>query len=195
MSFPAMIQIVPEGQRGIARVEHFVVNEMQSRLSIFNRSYVPAGNYARLYVGNTLMMSDTIMEKITNLEVCRRAQGNVLIAGLGLGLILTRILPKPEVKKVKITEKYLDVIELIAPRFESPKLEVIHADIFEWHPAKGEKFDTIYFDIWPDINVDNLADIATLHQRFKFYLNRKNPQAWMASWQQDHLRALRRNGE
>ena len=36
------------------------------------------------------------------------------------------------------------------------------ADIFEWKPARGVKFDTLYWDIWPTICVSNLKDMAKL---------------------------------
>ena len=50
--------------------------------------YVPPGRYARLFVNGTMFMSDTPMERNTNYAVVRNAHGNVLIAGLGIGLRL-----------------------------------------------------------------------------------------------------------
>lgn len=191
--FPSMPEVVNEGVKGIAKVEHFTVSKAESMLTSFRGGldYVPEGRYARLYVGNTLMMSDTRMERSSNYTVARKAHGDVLIAGLGLGMVLSAILSKPEVKSVTVIEKHQDVIDLIAPHFNPSKLSIICADIFEWQPPKSRKFDTIYFDIWPDICTDNLEQIAKLHQRFKGKLNRANPNCWMGSWMRDYLRSHR----
>jgi spermidine synthase len=131
------------------------------------------------------------------------ALGNVLIAGLGLGLILPAILAKPEVEKVTVIEKEMDVIQLVRPSLfkvqGSSKLLIIHDDIFTWRPPRyrrlnffedvRQEFDTIYFDIWPDYGLDNLPEIARLHQAFKSY---KAPGGWMSSWLVDYLRNERR---
>lgn len=193
--FPSMPEVVTEGERGVARVEHFTVSQSESMRSAFGGGlgYVPEGRYARLCVNGETVMSDTRMERGSNYEVARNANGNVLIAGLGLGMVLTAILRKPEVESVTVIEKLQDVIDLIAPHFPSPKLNIVCADIFEWKPEKGVKYDCVYFDIWPDISTDNLTQIATLHQRFKSKLNRANEKRWMGSWMRDHLRYKRRS--
>ena len=96
----------------------------------------------------------------------------------------------PKVKKVLVVEINPDVIALIGPHFTSPKLEIIEGDIFNID-IKG-KWDTIYFDIWTDICTDNLKEIRKLHNKFKFKLNRKNPNCWMSSWKVHELRDIRR---
>ena len=79
----------------------------------------------------------------------------------------------------RLVEKYQDVIALVAPHHEHAKLTCICADIFNWKPPKNTKYDTIYFDIWNNVCTDNLPEIATLHQRFKYY---KAKNGWMGSW-------------
>lgn len=193
MSRVEIANVVPEGQCGIARVERFSVSEHDSMMSSIRcGGFVPQGNYSRLFVGRTLMMSDTPAEQRDNWPIVHNANGSVLVAGLGLGVLLAAILTKPEVKSVLVIEKFPDVIDLIAPHFTSKKLSVICADIFDWQPPKGQKWDAIWFDIWPDKCTDNLKQVATLHQRYKSRLNRDNPRAWMGSWAQDELRAIKR---
>ena len=195
--FQKMCDVVPEGQDGNARVQHFTVSEKDHQLtvmrSMFSRDLpVSPGTYVRLYVGGCLMMSDTQMEKSTNYEVVRRARGDVFIAGLGIGLILAPILANPEVTSVTVVEKYPEVIRLVEPALRKlpggEKLKVIEADILEWKPPKGQTWDVIYFDIWPNICVDNLDEMATLHRRFG---RRKNPGGWMDSWQKRELQRIR----
>jgi spermidine synthase len=186
-TFPKMIDIVPEGEHGIARVEHFEVSEDESRFSSLRGAmdYVPEGRYAKLKVNGRLMMSDTSMEHRTNYGVVRESRGNVLIAGLGLGMILHPILAKPEVLSVTVVEKYPDVISLIGPTVLHEKLTIVEGDIYEWKPAKGTKFDTIYFDIWSEQSTDDLDDMRKLHCRFRPY---KVKEGWMDSWRRDYLK-------
>ena len=186
--FVSIPSILPEKEVGIARIEHFDV----ARSFWSDREGVRPGRYARLYVGAMLMMSDTDMEHRTNWEVARRAHGRVLIAGLGIGLILTAILDKPEVTSVTVVEKHADVIALVGPYYEHPKLTIVCGDIFDWKPVKGTQYDVIYFDIWPDLSTDILGEMATLHRRFARCLDRDNPNCWMDSWCKGELRAQRR---
>ncbi len=195
-----MHKVVPTGKAGAAEVTHFTVSEFDSRMTMLNRNpsinSVPAGRYARLTVRGQIQMTDTRMERRTNSAVIRESHGDVLIAGLGLGMILTAILPKPEVTAVTVVEREPDVIALIEPplrkklKGSSRKLTVVRADIFDYKPT--QKFDTIYFDIWPEISCDNLPQIAKLHNRFKSKLRRgEGLTPWMNSWMAEYLRSER----
>lgn len=150
------------------------------------------GHYTKLYVDRDLMMSDTPMERRTNKDFVNAAHGRVFIAGLGLGLIIQAILKKKEVKEVVVIEKYQDVIDLVVPKFKDSRLKVVCADIFEYKLEKAEKFDVIYFDIWPDITTDSLKEINTLHARFRNHKNTANPNCWMGSWMHKFLKDMRR---
>lgn len=194
VQFPNIVDLLPEGEQGAAKIEHFEVSKDASAFTALRpMSYVPPGRYAKLTVHGTLMMSDTRMERNSNYEVVRRSKGEVLIAGLGLGLVLHPILRKPEVTRVDVLEKYRDVIDLVEPKVRQweggYKLNVIEADVLEWQPPKGQKWDTIYFDIWPNITTDNLAEMKVLHRRFG---RRKPLDGWMGSWQHDALKHRKR---
>ena len=150
-----IIDYIPEGQSGNVKIEHFEVTEeassfsrMRSMFSSDRSEYVKEGKYVRLIIDDSVVMSDTDMEKRSNTHVIQNAHGNVLIAGLGLGMIILPLLEKPEVKSITVIEKNLDVIKLVHPYLKCDKLTVINADIFEWKPDKSTKFDCIYFDIW-----------------------------------------------
>lgn len=194
--FEPMTKIVPIGKKGVAKVDHFTVSQEASQLTAFRRGgYVPSGEYARLTVGHTLMMTDTRMEQNSNYGVVRASYGDVLIAGLGIGMITIPILRKPEVQSVTIIEKYQDVVDLVEPALrekipEATKLKVIVADIMDWTPPKGQKWDTIYFDIWPDITTENLKDMEVLHRRFA--RRKRFKDSWMDSWMRNTLKAQQR---
>jgi spermidine synthase len=146
-----------------------------------------AGKHVRLVVCGETMMSDTEMEKASNREFIRMAKGDVLIAGLGIGLIIWPIINKPEVTSVTVIEKYPDVITLVSKSVAHHKLTIIEEDIFNWKTKR--MFDTIYFDIWPTISTDNLDEMATLNRKFA---RRLNPGGWRGSWMEDSLKYDRR---
>lgn len=141
---------------------------------------IKQGHYAVLFVNGELMMSDTPMERRTNEEFVNHANGRVMIAGLGLGMIVFPLLERE------------DVITLVSQKVSHPKVKIIQGDIFEVKLNKGEKFDTIYFDIWPSISSENLSEMTKLHHKFKNFLNRDNPRRWMSSWTHKYLQKKRR---
>jgi len=176
--------------RGRVRVERFTVDHHESMMSMLRPGcYVAEGDYTRLFVGETLMMSDTYMERASNIIAVHEARGRMLIAGLGLGYVLVPILRKPEVAHVTVVELVPDVVDLVEPAVRShvpgDKLTVVVGDIFTWTPT--EIYDTIYFDVWADICEDNLEDITRLKRRFA-----RRHRGWMGAWEEQHLRAVRR---
>jgi hypothetical protein len=188
---------IPDGVAGVAKIENFEITEHEVEVArmraCFRRrtnpyDYPPqAGKHVRLFVGGEVMMSDTEMEKASNREFVRMAKGDVLIAGLGIGLIIWPVVNKPEVTSVIVVEKYPDVIKLVSPHVQHPKLSIANADIFEMKTK--QMFDTIYFDIWPTISTDNLDEMATLNRKFA---RRLRPGGWRGSWMEDSLKYQRR---
>lgn len=142
------------------------------------------GTYIKLVgKGNGIMMSDTPMEIRTNREFIEKAHGDVLIAGLGMGLVLLSIQRKKEVETITVIEKSRELVEFIVPHLPlTHKIEIRFGNIFEWLPNDGEKFDTIYFDIWDEIDGDNYPETKVLHKRFRKYLNKESNHCWMDSW-------------
>lgn len=182
-----------EDTKGVASIKIINISEKDARLynlgCIMNdrpMMMLEAGTYTNLCVSGSIMMSDTPMEQNTNEEFIWNAHGDVLIGGLGIGLILYNLrekVAKGTVTSITVMEKYQDVIDLVLPRiqplFSDGSLKVILQDVLEYKPAKEEKFDTIYFDIWPAISSDNYSDMVLLHRRWGRHL-REN--GWMSSW-------------
>lgn len=199
MSFPDMKTLVPARKHGRAEVIHRTVTPLESMQSMFSGNggyYCPEGTYAVLHVGDTLEMSDTRHERITNFEIVRQARGNVLIAGLGLGMILHPILAKPEVTHVTVVERERDVIRLIAPTLPLKRRDngvsrwtIEHGDIDTWRPADDTRYNTIYFDIWPTVSLDNYPQMKALVRAFRKY---RAPGAWVRCWAVDEVRSQAR---
>jgi len=200
--FPQMADLVRECARGRASVQHVTVDVEGGRTACYVygefRNPSPPGTYVSLRLRNDdgqsqVMMSDFYYERATCVEVVQRAHGEVLIAGLGVGMILHPILKKPEVSSVTVIEKYQDVVDLISPTLpRDPRLAIVTADIFQWRPPSVCRYDVIWFDIWPDIETTRLTEMARLHRRFRRYLNRENAQCWMESWHRKETRQMAR---
>jgi hypothetical protein len=174
-AFTDVLKKIPPGQVGAARVTHDTPSRRDRLDGAIHGQPLYRDKYARLFVRNDLVMTDAEFERETNWEVLRRAKGDCLVAGLGLGLILDPLLKR--CNTVTVVEKEVDVITLVGPAFST--CEIFCADICQWRPIKGQKFDTIYFDIWPHFNEDTAEEAAKLHQRFRKYLRLGG---YMGSW-------------
>jgi len=131
----------------------------------------------------TVIMSDTEMERRTNRYFLMKATGDVLIGGLGLGMIILAAQAKEEVNSITVVEISQEIIDLAVPQLSlNDKVNVICGDIFVWYPPKGVKYDTIYMDIWNSVCSDNYSDMKRLNRRFGRRLNRDNPDCWISSW-------------
>lgn len=152
---------------------------------------IPDVEFTGLRIDGVTYMSDTPLEKLTNLPFIEAAHGRVLIFGLGLGLILEPILAKPEVRSVSVVELNRDVSRLIGHQYlkRHDNLFLFHGDAFTWEPPAGVlPYDTIYFDIWPDIGDQNLPDMYTLMARARPWLT---PGGWLDCWMREKSEWMR----
>lgn len=173
---------VPDGQSGDWRVSTFTItdNDITSRMMMRPGEYIQPGTYKRLSRGGVTVMSNTPMEVRTNQPIIRRAMGDVLINGLGLGMVLTAILGKDDVRTVTVIEKSYDVIKLVAPTFESDgRVRIIQDDAHTFRFLNGERFSVAWHDIWDNICADNLEDMRKLHRRYGRRVG------WQGSWARD----------
>jgi hypothetical protein len=158
---------IPASELGVAKVVHDTPDDFTRLRARMDGMPLYANTYTRLFVDGELWMTDAEFECQTNVEVVRAAHGDVLIAGLGLGLILSPILEKSDVQSVTVLEVSPDVIALIGPRYQNSKLTIIEADVFLWQPPK-KAFNFIYFDIWANVpNADDRPRIQLLKRRYR----------------------------
>lgn len=180
---------VPKGRSGDWSIEKFTVNEDEANnhnmMSVFSFSggqrYIIAGEYTKLVRNGTIVMSDTPAEIGDHIFFINEATGNVLINGLGLGLVIEALFQKKEVKSITVIEKSLDVINLVSEHYKNKcpkdkKLNVIHADALEYKPEKDKKYNAVWHDIWDYICGDNLEKMKTLHRKYGRKTN------WQGSW-------------
>jgi hypothetical protein len=165
---------IPEGESGAWKVSRFEVTKKEAEFQLMRSAFnggrgVPEGTYTKLTRNNYLIMSDTPNEIKDHLSFIGNATGNVLINGLGIGMVLQAVLNKPEVTHVTVIEMSEDVIALVAPFYQDiygDKLTIIHADAYEYKPPKNVRYDAIWHDIWDDICTDNLEGMKKLHRKY-----------------------------
>jgi len=179
---------VPVGKEGEWEVVEFTVSETEARTFNMRLSFKPGcsgrtikvGTYKKLTCNGEIVMSNTSAEINDHFEILTWGEGDILIAGLGLGVVLDGLLQKKEVNSITVIEKSAEVIKLVAPTFAVDKrVNIINADIFEWKPPKGIKYDYIWFDIWNDMCGDNLEGMKKLHRKFG------RVGKWKGSWCRD----------
>lgn len=163
---------IPEGEYGAARVVHDSPDMLTRLRAARDGQPLNANVYTRLFVNGRLWMTDAEFECITNSRVIDWAEGDVLIAGLGLGLILQPLIDSPKINSITVLEQSADVIALIGPRYKHPKLTIIETDAHAWMPPK-HAYNLVYFDIWPDVpNSDNREQVTALKKRYRTALKR-----------------------
>ena len=186
---------LPEQTLGDWSIKKFVVSDVDARTfniasGIRGGSHlynILPGTYTRLCEGRNVVMSDTPMEIRTNKEFVNLATGDVLINGLGLGMVLKALLAKDGIKSITVIEKSADVIAMVACAFaDEPRVTIIHADAFEYKAPKGVKYDYVWHDIWTHIASDNLKGMERLRRK---YASRTE---WQGFWARDLCKDLKR---
>jgi len=97
--------------------------------------------------GNT-WMSDNPFEVESSMGAVESARGDVLIGGLGIGLLPT--LMKDKVDSIDIVELNQEVIDLVFHQVVTEKMKIIRDDICHYLTATEKRYDFICVDIWPD---------------------------------------------
>lgn len=189
---------VPEGVSGNWSIQKFTVSEkdasLGATLALYSGSgggrFVPEGTYTGLYRGREPIMTDTPDEIRDHARFMHRSKGDVLIAGLGLGMVLQGCAVKDEVKSVTVIELSSDVIQLVEAHYKAKsfghKVTIVNADIFDWKPAKGVRYDCSWYDIWDGLCTDNLDEMTKLHRKFAKCVDNQG------SWGKELLKDRRR---
>ena len=123
---------------------------------------------------NRCIMSNTPMEEYTNREFVEKAHGDILIAGLGIGMIILPLQDKEDVKSITIIEKSKDIIYMITSQIKfHNNVSIINDDIFNYKPT-NRKYDCIYIDIWNYVNSDVYnEEMKPLKNKYRKYLKSK----------------------
>ena len=187
MSKIKMVDILQNVETERFKLDSFEINQNNRSF----RTNIPYGVYMRLLdkQKQEVIMSDTPMEWSTNIKFIREANGDVLIAGLGMGMVLLAIQDKLDVNTITVVEKEPEIINMICSQLPlNEKVRVVQGDIFDWKPQRGTKYDTIYFDIWNYVNEDVYEEMKSLKNKFRARLNKENPNKFIKCWAENQAR-------
>jgi hypothetical protein len=150
---------IPTAASGAFKVRHEVVNGPVPVIGMrqaFLRGVRPV--YARvenlrvheLHGPSGIWMTD-LPEELSQIADALKAlppAGDVLVGGLGLGVLATTLLQMPFVSSVTVVELEPDVIQLCRPKGAS----VVQGDIVEFLRTTDRRFDRYYLDTWQGTN-------------------------------------------
>ena len=164
---------IPDGKSGPWEVSTFDVTEDDIKFENMRAMFKPgcrtmrAGKYKRITRNGSVIMSNTPAEIDDYRHFVRRATGNVLINGLGLGCVLADVLNKDDVSTVDVVELEPDVIDLTGAYFKKDyRLRIYNANAYDFNPIKGTHYNAVWHDIWDNICTDNLEGMAKLHRKY-----------------------------
>lgn len=188
---------LPDGESGGWKVSKFTVSEQDAKFDMLRAAfnpqrpfrYCPAGEYTRLSHNGTIIMSDTPDEINDHMPMVYAAKGNILITGLGLGMVLQACLRKPEVAHATVIELSPDVINLVGTHYQQmfgDRLTIINADAMSWKPPKGTHYDAVWHDIWDSICSEYLPSMRILWKRYR------RISGWQGIWCYDHAKQAHR---
>lgn len=180
-----METILENAQKGDFKLERFYV---EPSYAAFRLGVMP-GTYIRLLQKNCcgqeeVVMSNTNMEKRTNMDFVNNAHGDVLIGGLGIGMVVLAAQDKSEVQSITVVEKHQEVIDIVASQLPlNGKVSIILGDVETYVPEK--RFNCIYLDIWNYINRDIYEmSMYPLRMRYRKFLVSKgqDPHRYIDCW-------------
>jgi len=187
---------IPAGKSGDWEVKTFTVTEEQAKFDrlrgmFHGGRYTPAGTYTCITRFGRIIMSDTPDEIGDHYSMINNAHGEVLINGLGIGMVLQAVLEKPEVTHATVIEYSSDVIALVGEHYKKKygdRLTIICADALKWKPSKDAHYGAVWHDIWDNICSDNLPEMTKLHRKYA------KISEWQGSWAKYECQMAKRRG-
>ena len=169
---------IPNGESGDYKVEQCTTTTGEpSWLNYVNYRNIVAGDYTVLYrkYGTSWLniMQDTEQEYGEHDWLMTRMSGDILIAGLGIGMIHIPLLDSDDVTSVTVVEREQDVIDLVwEDCAKDDRFTIVHADIHTWEPPAGSSWDVGWFDTWLTNDVDADGNIVS-NQDYKTMIENK----------------------
>jgi SAM-dependent methyltransferase len=75
-----------------------------------------------------------------------RPAGHILELACGTGIWTEWLLPFAD--RLTALDASEEMLAINAARLRSPKVRYIQADLFDWQPSPGDRYDTIFFGFW-----------------------------------------------
>jgi hypothetical protein len=114
-------------------------------------------------------------------EFFKNAYGDVLVAGLGMGMCTVALENNPRVKSITMVEVEWEIIQLVSSSlWTNGKQIIINKNIFEFETDKV--FDVMFFDIWMNPTKEGKDELEFLKKKFEKNLR---DGGWVSCWRED----------
>lgn len=141
-------------------------------------------HYQKLVQNGIIKMVNTPEIVVDFEDFLGKAEGDVLINGLGMGMCNVHLLKKEKLKSLTVVELDKDLVDFIAPFFTSDKrCTIINADAYAYEPPGNMFYDFVWHDVWTHQSVRNLKDIEILKKKYS------NKARWQGAWREDKCKA------
>ena len=159
---------IPEGISGNFEIAHYTSettdNMWQTYLNMKNETH--DSHIVLLKEGCSMpIMQDSEAEYNEHQWLWDNATGDILIGGLGIGMIHQSLIDNPNVTSITIIELEQDVVDLVWEHCAKDDSFTLVVDNFEtWTPPEDSSFDTVWGDTWL---VDNPLTMANYRTHIK----------------------------
>tara|TARA_R100000781_G_C4059706_1_gene120574 strand:+ start:404 stop:952 length:549 start_codon:yes stop_codon:yes gene_type:complete len=157
---------IPEGSSGDFAIRHF---NGQTTDYNWERYLIMKNEIAEAYTVLTKegcpmpIMQDSYAEYKEHQWLWDNATGDVLVGGLGIGMLHQKLIDNPNVTSVTIIELEQDVVDLVWEHcIKDDSFTLVVADFETWNPPEGSSFDTVWGDTWLVDNSLTMKDYSTL---------------------------------
>ena len=174
---------IPVGVSGDFEIAHYTNqttdNGWLGYLANKNESY---DNYTVLLKEGCAMpiMQDSEAEYNEHQWLWDNAEGDILIGGLGIGLVNHVLLNNSNITSITIIEKYQDVIDLVWEHCaKDERFNLIHADIETWEIPTDSQWDIGFFDTWLSDNDWSLKEYKNnMIEKYSPHITQMNGWGW-----------------
>lgn len=133
-------------------------------------------------------MTDTPYEIETNKPAIKKANGDVLELGLGIGYFTYHASQKDNVRSITIVEKQKEIINLVYPVIKNKKTRLVHEDAERFMKKTKKKFNMINIDFVAGmLPFDEMEKLKKLAQKIL------KPDGVVVMWQEDLWKMVKDN--
>lgn len=102
-----------------------------------------------LHIGDTMVMLDDPLHVYGMKALAKNAVGEVLVAGLGLGIVIHELVKNDNVTSIVVVERNVDVINLISKYLpDDDRIDVVNIDFHDVPTEELCNYNTVILDIW-----------------------------------------------
>lgn len=151
MIWPDMNSLLEEGEIGDFSIKKYDIT-MNNLRAVLIEGLLP-GSYVNLMQKSECIMRNSFESRKASEWFVEHAFGDVLIGGLGIGMVIMAIQDMEEVTSITVVEKYQEVIDLVGNQLPFlDKVQIIKEDVLHWMPEADKRYDCIYLDIWNHVD-------------------------------------------